>query len=269
MAQTFKLMCVVAHPDDEALGFGGTLAKYAHEGIAAHLVTATRGERGRVGETRGRLPLEEVGRIREAELRAAAHVLGLRSVSFLDCTDGELAQTNHEHVVAKIVAHIRRVQPHVVLTFGPEGGYGHPDHIAISQFTTAAIVCAADAHFQTVNALPSHRVAKLYYMAWSRDHWTAFQAALKELKVHVSGVERGAAPWPDWAITTRLDVAKYYETVWRAISCHVSQMSVYRNLENLPHAQQVRLRGSQEFYRAFSVVNGGHHIETDIFEGLR
>ena len=88
MNKELKLLAVLAHPDDESLGFGGTLAKYAAEGIETYLVTATRGERGRFGSLgEGGDPVE-VGRVREAELRAAAAVLGIREVSVLGFPDG-------------------------------------------------------------------------------------------------------------------------------------------------------------------------------------
>ena len=83
MADTLKLMAVLAHPDDESLGIGGILAKYAAEGIETFLVTATRGERGWFGDEREYPGLEALGQIREAELRAAAEVLGIRGVDFL------------------------------------------------------------------------------------------------------------------------------------------------------------------------------------------
>jgi len=138
-----KLMAVLAHPDDESLGIGGTLAKYAGEGVETYLVTATRGERGRFGESGEKPPPDVIGRVREAELREAAKVLGVREVRFLDYYDGDLDQINVTEAVARIADHLRRVKPHVVITFGPEGAYGHPDHIAISQLATAAVVAAA------------------------------------------------------------------------------------------------------------------------------
>jgi LmbE family N-acetylglucosaminyl deacetylase len=196
-----KLMCVPAHPDDESLGMGGVLAKYASEGVEAYLVTATRGERGWLGDKRNSLSLDAAGKIREAELLAAANLLGIREISFLDYIDGDLDQADSNEAIAKIVAHLRRVRPRAVITFGPEGAYGHPDHIAISQLTTAAIVCAADASYASRQPLAAHRVSKLYYMAWSHAKWTAFQAALREIKTNVDGVERRVTPWPDWAIT--------------------------------------------------------------------
>src|SRR5690348_8465476 len=148
MNQQFKLMAVLAHPDDESLGFGGTLAKYAAEGVETYLVTATRGECGRFGSLGRRGDPVEVGRVREAELRAAAAVLGIREVSVLGYPDGAVDQVPATTAIRAVVFHIRRIQPDVVVTFGPEGAYGHPDHIAISQFTTAATVCAADCRFR-------------------------------------------------------------------------------------------------------------------------
>lgn len=137
---------MLAHPDDESLGEGGTLARYAAEGVETYLVTATRGERGRFFENVRRPPPEEVGRVREAELRAACEVPGVRPVQFLDYPDGALDQVNAAQAAERIAAHIRRVKPPVVVTFGPDGAYGHPGHIAVSQFTTGAIVRSADGH---------------------------------------------------------------------------------------------------------------------------
>jgi LmbE family N-acetylglucosaminyl deacetylase len=262
-----KLMCVLAHPDDESLGTGGTLAKYSAEGVETYLVTATRGERGRFGDEKKSPGPEIVGKAREAELFAAAKVLGIREVRFLDYMDGDLDRANPVEAVARIVAHLRRVRPHVVITFGPEGAYGHPDHIAICQFTTAAVVCAADANYAASGA--AHCVSKLYYMAWPADKWAAYQAALKDLRATVDGVERRATPWPDWAVTTVIDTSAYWPTVWRAVSCHRTQMSIFRRLEHLPEEHQKALWGTQEFYRVFSLVNGGRQHETDLFKGLR
>ncbi|MGH6636006.1 MAG: PIG-L deacetylase family protein [Gammaproteobacteria bacterium] len=139
MVEQLKLMCVLAHPDDESLGTGGTLAKYAAEGIETYLVTATRGERGWTGNEQDNPGLEALGKTREAELLAAARVLGLREVKFLDYVDGDLDQSDSLQIVARIVGHLRRVKPQVVITFGPDGVTGHPDHIAVSQFTTARL----------------------------------------------------------------------------------------------------------------------------------
>lgn len=268
MEDNLRLMCVLAHPDDESLGMGGTLAKYAREGIQTHLVTATRGERGRFGDAPVRPELRVVGETREAELRAAAKELGIRSVDFLDYIDGDLDRVNPGEVQAKIAGHIRRIRPHVVATFGPEGAYGHPDHIAISQFAGAAIVLAADSRWNE-SGDPPHRVSKFYYIAWGKAKWDAYQAALKKLVSNVDGVERQVVPWADWAITTVIDTPGVWPIVWRAVSCHRTQMSIYVKLEHLPEEHHRALWEKQEYYRVFSSVNGGRKMETDLFDGLR
>jgi LmbE family N-acetylglucosaminyl deacetylase len=269
MTDTLKLMAVLAHPDDESLGVGGILAKYAVEGIETALVTATRGERGWFGDEREYPGLEALGQIREAELRAAAEVLGIRSVDFLNYIDGELDQARPAEVVAKIVGHLRRVKPDVVVTFGPDGIYGHPDHIAISQCTTAAIVEAASPDSLYYQDLAPHRIAKLYYMAATENLLDVYQFVFGDLVMHIDGVERRGAGWPEWQITTRIDTWAYWRTVWKAVCCHRTQLPAYHLLENLPEEQHKLLWGSQMFYRAFSLVNGGRILENDLFEGLR
>ncbi len=263
MGSNLRLMAVLAHPDDESLGCGGTLARYANEGVETFLVTATRGENGRLGASRSSSP-EQLGKIREAELLAAAGALGISEVEFLDYTDGALDRVDPTEAIEKIAAHIRRVRPQVVLTFGPEGAYGHPDHIAISQLTAGAVVQAA-----YPKGADPHRVAKLYYIGWTAGKWDAYQTALKKLVSKVDGRERQATPWPDWAVTTAIDTGKYWPAVWRAVSCHKSQMSIYRNLESLSPERHRAIWGTQEFYRAFSLVNGGRQVENDLFAGLR
>jgi LmbE family N-acetylglucosaminyl deacetylase len=269
MADTLKLMAVLAHPDDESLGVGGVLAKYAAEGIETSLVTATRGERGWFGDEREYPGLEALGQIREAELRAAAEVLGIHSLDFLGYLDGELDQAHPAEVVAQIVGHLRRVKPDVVLTFGPDGSYGHPDHIAISQFVTAAIVEAASPDSLYYRDLVSHSVAKLYYMAPTRDLLDVYQFAFGDLVMHIDGVERRGAGWPDWQITSWIDTLTSWRTVWKAVCCHRTQLPAYHLLERLPEEQHKALWGCQTFYRAFSLVNGGRTVEHDLFEGLR
>jgi LmbE family N-acetylglucosaminyl deacetylase len=264
-----KLMCVLAHPDDESLGTGGTLAHYAAEGVATYLVTATRGEHGRLGQRTDVPDPEEVGRIREAELRRAAVALGLTDVQVLGYPDAGLDRVDPRDGVAAIVGHLRRVAPQVVVTFGPDGAYGHPDHIAISQLTTAAVMAAADPTFDVEGAAAPHRVSKLYYLAWDAPKWAAYQAALRKLTITVDGCERQAVPWQPWAITTHIDTSGVWPAVWRAVSCHESQMAIYQSLRALPDAHHRALWGTQAFYRVFSTVNGGRTQESDLFEGLR
>ena|SRR5689334_8688545 len=257
-----RLMAVLAHPDDESLGVGGTLAKYASEGTDVFVLSATRGDRGRYRDYRFGDPQHPgssaLAAIRERELRAAAAALGVKEVALLDYRDQELDRVDPRHVIAAIVEHLRRIQPDVIITFGPDGAYGHPDHIAISQLATGAVVAAAD---------PA--IAKLYYIAWPESTWAAYQSAFKKLTSMVDGVERQVVPWPDWEITTVLDTRQFSQTVWQAISCHQSQMSVYTQLEHLSPQHREALWGVQSFYRVFSTVNGGRARETDLFEGIR
>jgi len=269
MTNRLKLMCILAHPDDESLGNGGILAKYAAEGVETYLVTATRGERGWFGDERDYPGLEALGKIREVELLAAASVLGIHRVDFLDYIDGDLDQARPAEVIANIVGHIRRVKPDVVVTFGHDGAYGHPDHIAICQFTTAAIVEAANAMSSYQSPQAPHAVSKLYYMAPTYQLGVAYQAVFGDVVMHVDGDERRGMGWPDWSITTRIDTKDYSQTVWEAILCHQSQLVAYRQLEHVSKEHQKDLWHSQTYYRAFSLVNGGRKVEGDLFEGLR
>ncbi|HEX6309244.1 MAG TPA: PIG-L family deacetylase [Longimicrobiales bacterium] len=267
MSQPFRLLAVLAHPDDESLGLGGTLARYAAEGVETYVVTATRGERGRYFSNENRPSDEEVGRVREQELRAAAAELGIRKVALLEYPDGELDAVPALEAVGRIVSQLRALRPHVVLSFGFDGAYGHPDHIAISQLTTSAIVAAADATYRPDE--PAHRVAKLYHLGWPRRIWDLYQKAFKRLVSVVDGVERAANPWPEWSLTTRIDARAYWPVAWRAIQRHATQLAMYRRLEELTPEQHAILWGDQHFCRVFSSVNGGRSTETDLFEGLR
>ncbi len=244
MSNNLKLMCVLAHPDDESLGNGGILARYAAEGVETYLVTATRGERGWFGSPEKYPGLESLGKIREAELFAAARVLGIRSVEFLDYIDGDLDKAPPAEVIA-------------------------PDHIAICQFTTAAIVEAANPDTPYHRDLPPHRVSKLYYLVISEKLLLAYQSVFGEVVMHIDGVERRGVVWPEWAITTRIATSEYRQTLWEAILCHESQLVVYRQLEHLSQDYQQELWDSQTYYRAFSLVNGGRQVEDDLFSGLR
>jgi LmbE family N-acetylglucosaminyl deacetylase len=254
-------MAVLGHPDDESLGIGGTLAKYASEGVEVSVLTATRGDAGRYRTYRPGEPQHPgaaaLASIREAELRAAASVLGVRDVALLDYRDGHLDRADTRQAVAAIVAHLKRVQPDVVITFGPDGAYGHPDHVAISQLATAAIVAAAE---------PS--IAKLYFIAWPESTWALYQRAFKKLTSTVDGVERQVVPWPEWEITTVIDTHRFCDVAWRAITCHESQMAIYAQLESLPQEDRAALLARHSYYRVFSTVNGGRARETDLFEGF-
>src|SRR5215471_12412073 len=135
MAAT-RILAVFAHPDDEVFCCGGTLAKYVAGGAEATILTATRGEAGQIRDasiaTRATL-----GQVREAELRRAAACLGVQRVDVLDHIDGTLRDLDQEALADEVAAEIEAVDPDVVITFGADGAYGHPDHIAIGEVTTA------------------------------------------------------------------------------------------------------------------------------------
>jgi LmbE family N-acetylglucosaminyl deacetylase len=266
-----RLLCVLAHPDDESLGTGGILAKYAAEGVATYLLTATRGERGRIGTERPGPAI--VGPVREAELRRAVEVLGLSELHLLDYVDGDLDRADPHEATSKIAAHLRRIRPQVVVTFGADGAYGHIDHVAISQFTGAAIVAAADPAFVAPPEvdLPAepHAVDKLYWMSDALPTWRAYEHAFGELIYRVDGVERRPSPWPDWMLTTFVDTRAHSRTIWRAVECHQSQISGYARLLELEPDDQAALWNVQTYYRVFSRVNGGREREDDLFAGLR
>jgi len=269
MNETLKLLAVFPHPDDETLGLGSTFARYASEGVETYLVCATRGERGWF-ESEGPNPGPEgLARIREAELHCAAERLGLHEVCFLDYIDGDVDQADVKEIIAKIVAHVRRIQPQVVVTFSPDGAYGHPDHIALAQFTHAALVCAADASFADEANRAVHRVSKLYYMVDSIDVVHAANEAFGGLSLDVDGVMRHHVGWQDWQITTWLDNKKHMGKVRDAIQCHKSQLPGYGPIGQWSVDEVANVFGMGYFYRAFSMVNGGRKVEYDLFEGLR
>ena len=108
-----KLLAIFPHPDDETLGVGSTLARYAAEGVEVHLVCATRGERGWSKGSGPNPGMQGIARIREAELRCASEHLGLHEVHFLDYIDGDLDKADPREIIAKITAQLRRIQPQV------------------------------------------------------------------------------------------------------------------------------------------------------------
>src|SRR6266498_1041126 len=267
MNETLKFLAIFPHPDDETLGLGSTFARYSAEGVEAYLLCATRGERGWFDSEGPDPGFEEVARIREAELRCAAEHLGLHEVCFLDYIDGDVDQAVPQEIIGKIVSQIRRVKPQVVVTFSPDGAYGHPDHIALSQFANAALVCAADGSF--LSNEPPHRVSKFYYMVDSREVVRRANEAFGGISMDVDGVRRHHTAWEDWQITTWLDNRTYLEKVREAIHCHKSQLPGYGPIAEWSLGELSKIFGIGHFYRAFSMVNGGRKIETDLFEGLR
>ncbi len=263
--EKLRLLAVLAHPDDESLGFGGTFAKYADEGVETYLITATRGEHGWFGAPEDYPGETTLGKLRENELRQATELLGIKETIVLDYIDGQLDQAVSDDIIACIAQHIRRIQPDVVITFDPYGAYGHPDHIAICQFTTAAAIKAANSIID--GDFVAHQVKKLYYRVDTRDELAIYEEAFGELAMTIDGIKRQAIGWANWAITTHIDIASYWDIVWQAVNCHQTQIASIQSLEKVAQDDKP-IWQSESYYRVFSLVNGGHKTENDLFDSL-
>ena len=236
------LMAVFAHPDDETFGCAGTMAKYAAAGTKVIIVSATRGEVGEISDLSDATP-ETLGQAREGELRCAAAAVGAADVVFLDYIDGQVANADFDELVGKVVLAIRQYKPDVILTFGPEGAYGHPDHVTIHKATTQAWSVAADpepyAEQLSANIQP-HHVDRLYYSAIPRNLWRENMMKAIELGMPRVGFlseeatqqRPGGNAAPEGAefgtaeelITTAIDISDYVQQKYNAIQCHRSQL---------------------------------------------
>jgi len=173
-----RLLAVLAHPDDESFGPGGTLALYAKLGAEVTLICATRGEVGSLPkDMEGQV--DDIAALREHELRCAAEILGLNDVIFLGYRDSGMpgsADNHHpnalcaspvEEVAEKVEELIRSIKPQVIITFDPIGGYHHPDHIAIQRATLLAFNNASSENSKFTHT-PPHQTQKLYYHTFPR-----------------------------------------------------------------------------------------------------
>ncbi len=281
------LMAVFAHPDDESFGIGGTLARYGAEpDIRVVLLCATRGEAGEISDPGLAIPAR-LGEAREAELRCAGKALGIDEIHFLGYRDSGMAGTlenqhpqaltmaDFEEGVGQIVAHIRRERPDVLVTFDENGGYGHPDHVAIHHMAKEAFAAAADPSRypeQIQAGLSTHATKKLYYTAIPRRFFLAMVEKLKELEIEVPErfVEMTEMPigLPDEACTTDVDVREFWEAKQAAIRCHATQLSPDNLFLSLPPEMMRELQAWECFQLAESAV-GGDGQSHDLFAGLR
>ena len=242
-----RLLAVLAHPDDESFGPGGTLARYARDGVYVILCTVTDGRAGATGHVLA--PPEELPRIRREELRRAAEVLGIHELHAWDYPDGQLMEMDWLRIEKRIVELIRRTRPHVVITFGPEGGGNqHPDHQVVSHLTTLAFQHAGDPE-----CFPEHRMQllspytpqKLYYMT---------------VPTEIARASKIRFP----PVTTMIDIRDTAETKLAAFRCHVSQQADYPKLE-----ARIREHKRKEFYhRVYPPFPKKARPERDLFEGL-
>lgn len=275
------ILAVLAHPDDESFGMGGTLAFYSSQGVAVHLACATRGEAGTVDpEFLEKHP--DIASLREAELRCAAKTLGLTSVTFLGYRDSGMAgSTDNKHpnslvsapleqVTEKIIAEIRRLKPQIVLTFDPVGGYHHPDHIAIHNATVQAFHAAGDAK-RFPNSGEPFPPDKLYYNALNRRRlrWIVSMIRLtggdpskvgKNKDIDLTALIRDKDTPPHVSINYRsVETLKH-----QADACHASQLDGRWSRISLMELYW-RLMGRQDtFTRAYPQASENYR-STDLF----
>ena len=239
MSSKLTLMAVFAHPDDEAFGTGGTLAKYAAEGCDVYLVTATRGEAGQIAEpdlaTPASLPF-----IREQELRCACDIYGIHPPRFLDYQDGQLPIVHQGQAVGKLVRIIREIKPDVLITFGPDGIYGHYDHIAAYRWTIIAADLAADPDcFPDLDLCEPHQVSKIYHRAMPEEQVAAMSEDGKAAAVMMDGVPFHFVARPAHEITTVIDIGDYAQAKLDGIRCHQTQVGLDGRHVHVPLGQEM------------------------------
>ena len=238
----FTILVVLAHPDDESLACGGTLARASDAGANVVLLCATRGERGSISDP-SLVPDGNLGRVRARELDEAAALLGLSEVTILDHPDGDLRWAHVPELHAQIVMMIRRHRPDAVITFGEDGLYWHLDHIGIHERTLTAVLSFGD------DAPP------LYYVTMAQGIMRAVVEA-----AHA----KGAAP-PDssfWGIapdaigdaaempTFSVDVRDWAARKLAALRCHRTQMGPHNPFAWIDEADARRYLGTEYFRRA-------------------
>jgi len=274
------LLAIFAHPDDEAFGTGGTLAHYAAEGADIVLVCATRGEAGEIADENLATP-EILGQVREDELRCAASALGITEVFFLGYRDSGMAGTPEnedprafvnapaEEVVAQLVGIIRRARPDVIVTFEPNGGYGHPDHIAAHHHTIAAFHAAADpARYPEQGE--AWQASKLFYTTIPRSFFLTMRDQLEAMGEDTSAFarfEEAGAGWPDDQIHVTLDVAEEIQAKWTALNCHRTQFGPDNLFRRLPEKVTRQIMSREHFALAWPNPEPGLQL-ADLFAAL-
>ena len=280
MTEKKTLLAVLAHPDDESFGMGGTLALYASRGVEVHLVCATLGE---VGEATPELlkEFESIAKLRESELRCAAGILGLAGVHFLDYRDSgmpgspdnthpqALAAQPLDDVAANVVCYIRQLKPQVVLTFDPIGGYRHPDHIAIQRATVRAFEQARNPEF-AAHSLPVHTPERLYFHKMPNG---LLKFAVRFLPLigkdpHKFGSNGDIDLVPiaevDFPTNARIDIRSVLKKKRQAGACHASQGGG-RMGGGVVSLLMRLFSGTEAFMRAFPPVTEAEKVVIDLF----
>lgn len=277
------ILAVLAHPDDESFGMGGTLALYAQKGYQVHLVCATLGEAGTVDDEYLK-NYNSISDLREAELRCATQSLGLTAVHLLGYRDSGMpdtpennhpnAQINHslEEVAGKIVKYIREIKPDIVLTFDPLGGYRHPDHIHIQKATTLAFEKANDASFHP-EAGPPFKALALYYHLFPRGFlkWATRLMPLFGMDPTRWGrnkdIDLKSLAEVEFPTHARIDIREVVETKREAGACHASQGGILMRRGLMGFATRA-LEKYENYMRVYPPMNGETKVVKDLFEGI-
>jgi len=273
------ILSVLAHPDDESFGMGGTLALYAQKGCDVYLICATRGEVGDVAPEHMQ-GFSSIAELRESELRCAAKHLGLKDVFFLDYRDSGMpgspdnqhpdAQVAHpvDEVAGKVVKYIRELKPDIVLTFDPIGGYRHPDHIHIHNATVLAFENAADASFHPEAGAP-FQPQKLYFHTFPRGF---LKLAVKLMPLfgkdprkfgNNGDIDMQSIAEVDFPTHVKIDISTVQEIKAAAGACHASQggMGMRRGIMGL----FIKFFGEHEEYmQAYPAVQTGWKVKKDL-----
>lgn len=277
------MLAVLAHPDDETFGMGGTLALYARQGVKVHLVCATRGEVGDV-DAKYMEGYTSVADLRVAELRCAAGVLGLAGVHFLGYRDSgmpgspdnqhpqALAAQNIDKVAGDVVAYIRKLKPQVVLTFDPIGGYRHPDHIAIQQATVKAFHAAGDPQ-QYADSLPTYQPQRLYFHTMPRGFLRLLVRVMPLIgrDPHKFGrngdIDLASIAEVNFPTHAKINYRSVADVRDQAAACHASQGGasisggLFGRVRNL-------LSANERFMRAYPEPAPGEAVEKDLFKNI-
>jgi LmbE family N-acetylglucosaminyl deacetylase len=280
---TRTILAVLAHPDDESFGLGGTLALYSRRGCDTYLICATRGEEGSMDDEHLN-GFKDKSELRTKELRNAASHLGLKDVFFLDYRDSGMpgteankhpdAQINHpiDEVVGEVVKYIRELKPDIVITFDPIGGYKHPDHIHIHQATVLAFKKADDPSFHPEAGAP-FKPRALYFQVFPRTilRWTVRLMPLFGKDPTKFGrnqdVNLKELAEVDFPIHVRVDIRPVSEIKGLAGAEHASQGGVGMRRGLMGFIS--RMIGEQEaFMRAYPPVNGKFRRRSDLFDGI-
>lgn len=261
-----KLATVLAHPDDETFGTGGTLIRYAKEGIEIHSLCLTQGEKGWAGVDDKIVPRELVGPTRARELADAGRRMGLATVTCLRYPDSALADVKEEWVVHDIVRWLRGVRPEVVIIWGPDGGYGHPDHIAAGERALKAIELAGVQRYEPELG-PHWHAKRCYRFVASADLVDRLSTLMPAFAEYIETLAVKPQRWTRERLGAVVDIGAVLDEKVHAMEAHQTQMPDLR-MWATARAQLPEIFTEETFIREFPEP-GGPPLETDLFAGLR